>query len=898
MNPSTAPKIRASQFAPSKPLDEYPKESVKKIAVLFTDIVGSSKFFKSFGDAAGRKMLWQHQQLASPAVTEHGGIVVKLLGDSIMAYFSNPQEALKSAIKIQQKFASFNQGKELRDQIHIRICVHFGDGIVEDKDIFGDVVNMAAKFLPLASGDEVLISQELFEHARGIPSLRFESVDLSSKKNILQGLTIYKVFWNEATTFDPYAKTLLYLKPVWELAESSFANAWDSLVANKDSLWAGKVEKEIILSDKSMALIVKTPRSSLSLSKSVMRLLDSKPGEDSPPFLPLQIIIDSGSYVRADKLALEDLKVDWEEIKPGNIYISFSAYKVMGESDTFSLSPKPDENHPQSFYKLALNDQPQKEPYLFLYQNSLAQGEFPPCYYCGDRRHLVVNCPSKQLSGITHFIKKLGFLPLEEINKLFFNYLTKTNMKIENEAGSLNKTDQVTQWASNGFYELKMVFQLRFLRELWSTKEDYWNKIKEKKNERAKGGQIWLGQDCIRVSKLDQAKVILSEVLEKHPHDYKVHCAMGFLNVEQQDFLKAQHYFSRALENATTRPRKIFTHFLLSRLYYLSHDVAKAEKHIKKILHIDPNCSEAIYQDIIFQFSGQKNTEALRRLSKLIRNERKYYVYALIDPDLADYNEIIHPELNNLFNEARDEARQIYEDAREKAKRLEEQLTQEEKEQNDLKSKWLKIEKLAKSDSYFNYLDIIHHGSSIINLWPNYLEDRRKNLLKVLNKLRSPIENYRVFINNFPHRNLIANVSRRLTIIRKKMDIHWDISRGNDPEQLKDAFAQAHELAKELKQVELELKKVNTTQHVLSFITQLFKKALFFQVINLLVAFCLFPIFAHYLNFFLPEITITPQNIWEYQKIVLVLGGFSGVCLALMLTTKNMPDEQPFPVHL
>ena len=87
MNPHSAKKLKASQFTPSKPLEEYPKESVKKIAVLFTDIVGSSKYFKSHGDAAGRKMLWQHQEIASPAVTEHGGIVVKLLGDSIMAYF-------------------------------------------------------------------------------------------------------------------------------------------------------------------------------------------------------------------------------------------------------------------------------------------------------------------------------------------------------------------------------------------------------------------------------------------------------------------------------------------------------------------------------------------------------------------------------------------------------------------------------------------------------------------------------------------------------------------------------------------------------------------------------------------------------------------------------------------
>ena len=90
MDTYTAPQIEASRFTPSKPIDEYLQDSVKKIAVLFTDIVGSSKFFKSHGDTAGRKMLRQHQEMASPAVVDHGGIVVKVLGDSIMAYFSNP----------------------------------------------------------------------------------------------------------------------------------------------------------------------------------------------------------------------------------------------------------------------------------------------------------------------------------------------------------------------------------------------------------------------------------------------------------------------------------------------------------------------------------------------------------------------------------------------------------------------------------------------------------------------------------------------------------------------------------------------------------------------------------------------------------------------------------------
>ena len=891
METCTPSQIKASQFNPSKPIDEYLQDSVKKIAVLFTDIVGSSKFFKSHGDTAGRKMLRQHQEIASPAVVEHGGIVVKVLGDSIMAYFSNPQEALKSAIKIQQKFQSFNQRKDPRYQIHIRMCIHYGGGIVEDKDIFGDVVNMAAKFLPLAGSDQIFVSHELYTQVQELPSLQFEAVDLPSNKKVLKGLTIYKLIWDETITFDPYVKTLLYFKPVWELGESHFAKAWDSLIDNKDSLWAGKVEKENILADKSMALIVKDPGSSLSLAVDVMKFLNSKLEKDSLPFLPLQIIVDSGTYVRAGRLALEDLKVDWEEIKPEDIYISFAAYKAIGESEAFSVSPEPDKKHPQSFYKVDLNEQLQNEPGLFLYQSALVQGEYSPCYYCGDRKHLTANCPSKQFSKITNVMKDLGYLPLEKINKLFFNYLTKTDINAGNGAESLSKSDRATQWAYNAFCELKMVYQLRFLRLLWKTREDSWNNIKENKSETAKGGLIWLGQDCLRVSKMDQAETILSDALEKYPQDYRVHCAMGFLNVEGKDFLQAKHYFSGALEYAETRPQKIFAHFLLSRLYSLNNDRGKAEDHINKILHIEPGCSEAVYQDIIFQFGRQKNAEALRKLIKLIRNNREYYLYALIDPELAAFNEIIHPELNNLLHEAQEEAKQIRAEAEQKANKLEEQLTAEEKKVNDPRALFLKIEELSKADSYFNCLDIIYCGSSIIDIGSRYLEDRRMKLLRALNTLRPRVKSCIVAVNNFSNRNLIVAISRKLKNVQIKMDDNVSIARGSDPEKIKDAFVEANKLAEELKQVEAELKKLQKTQQMLFFIAKFFKNTFIFQSVNLLIAFLLFPICTYYMHFFLPEIRIAPENIWEYQKIVIILGGFSGLCLALMLSTKNMPEQ-------
>ena len=88
----------------NRPINKQQDKPLQKLAVFFTDIVGSTEFFSFHGDMDGRRMLQQHQDIASSAISEYGGTLVKNLGDSAMAYFLSPEEALKSAIKIQQKW--------------------------------------------------------------------------------------------------------------------------------------------------------------------------------------------------------------------------------------------------------------------------------------------------------------------------------------------------------------------------------------------------------------------------------------------------------------------------------------------------------------------------------------------------------------------------------------------------------------------------------------------------------------------------------------------------------------------------------------------------------------------------------------------------------------------------
>jgi len=122
--------------------------STEEVAVLFTDIVGSTEYFKVHGDKLGREMLRTHHNTASSIVSAFGGKVLKLIGDSIMASFVTPSDAFKAAISMQQRFKEKGNDKNTADNMSVRIGIHYGRVIVENNDIYGDVVNVASKLYP------------------------------------------------------------------------------------------------------------------------------------------------------------------------------------------------------------------------------------------------------------------------------------------------------------------------------------------------------------------------------------------------------------------------------------------------------------------------------------------------------------------------------------------------------------------------------------------------------------------------------------------------------------------------------------------------------------------------------------------------------------------------------
>jgi class 3 adenylate cyclase len=130
----------------------------RAVTVMFTDIKGSTEYFERFGDIAGLAMVHECNDLLRTAIEQHGGRVIKTIGDAVMAAFDNCNESIRAAISMQRRLREKNASKKKDDEILVRIGMHHGIGIVKSDDVFGDVVNVASRVESLAQPGHIIIS--------------------------------------------------------------------------------------------------------------------------------------------------------------------------------------------------------------------------------------------------------------------------------------------------------------------------------------------------------------------------------------------------------------------------------------------------------------------------------------------------------------------------------------------------------------------------------------------------------------------------------------------------------------------------------------------------------------------------------------------------------------------
>ena len=174
--------------------DRRPKR--KLAAILAADVVG---FSKMMGENEDRTLvnLKACREITDGAIREHHGRVFGSAGDSIIAEFASPVDAILAAVEFQKQLRDRNLAVSPQDQMHFRVGLNLGDVIVEGDNLFGDGVNVAARLEPLAKPGGICISGKFHDEVYRKLELIFENVGPREVKNIDNPVQTYDVILDQ-----------------------------------------------------------------------------------------------------------------------------------------------------------------------------------------------------------------------------------------------------------------------------------------------------------------------------------------------------------------------------------------------------------------------------------------------------------------------------------------------------------------------------------------------------------------------------------------------------------------------------------------------------------------------------------------------------------------------------
>jgi class 3 adenylate cyclase/predicted Ser/Thr protein kinase/AAA+ ATPase superfamily predicted ATPase len=192
-------------------------EYKRDVTIMFCDVVGSTRYFEQRGDIEGRAMLQRYTRLMFPIIEQLDGKIIKTIGDGIMASFQEPAQGCLAAIQMQKMLFVDNQNKQHEDRIKIRIALHFGQGVIEQEDVFGDVVNVAARVEEFAGPDQIVLSEHQFTQIAANTDFNCMLVGSASLKGKEDEMRLYRLKWTddeELTTIEPIGRKSEESSPV------------------------------------------------------------------------------------------------------------------------------------------------------------------------------------------------------------------------------------------------------------------------------------------------------------------------------------------------------------------------------------------------------------------------------------------------------------------------------------------------------------------------------------------------------------------------------------------------------------------------------------------------------------------------------------------------------------
>lgn len=171
-----------------------PNENVS-LAILFADVSGSARLYETLGDMEALERIERCLSLLSALTHKHNGEIVKTIGDEIMCAFPDAGSAFRAARAMQMEMAMQLISGKL--PLHIHIGMHYGPAIRDDKDVFGDAVNIAARLTAIAKAGQIITSQQTADTLPAELRTDMRKLGTATLKGKREEIDICEIIWQE-----------------------------------------------------------------------------------------------------------------------------------------------------------------------------------------------------------------------------------------------------------------------------------------------------------------------------------------------------------------------------------------------------------------------------------------------------------------------------------------------------------------------------------------------------------------------------------------------------------------------------------------------------------------------------------------------------------------------------
>jgi adenylate cyclase len=166
----------------------------RRLAAIFAgDVAGYSRLMGVDEEGTLSRLNAHRREFLEPKITEHRGRIVKRTGDGILIEFASAVDATRCAVEMQRGMVERNADVPQDKRIELRIGIHVGDILIEEGDIFGDGVNIAARLEGIAQPGGICISDDTYRHVRGKLDANFQDIGEQELKNIARPVRVYQL---------------------------------------------------------------------------------------------------------------------------------------------------------------------------------------------------------------------------------------------------------------------------------------------------------------------------------------------------------------------------------------------------------------------------------------------------------------------------------------------------------------------------------------------------------------------------------------------------------------------------------------------------------------------------------------------------------------------------------